>query len=110
MDASCSMALRQRCTEIEQRLCALSGVSLGYWKAIEERKKHWEEKVLKKSWGKTRDEGETEQERNVFINTVRLFILLWIVIVAVTILQGDRQDSASQTPEAGHRQEIGAAN
>jgi len=86
-NASCNVALRQRCKKIEDRLCDLVGFKLQYWQVIDERDKYLEEELVKGRFG-AKVGGEKERERSIFVNTVRLLILLWIVIVAVAVVRG----------------------
>jgi hypothetical protein len=85
-NASCNVALRQRCEEIEKRLRELTGFELRYWKTIHDRVRHFEEMVIKGAWGAKADREKKERERNIFINTVRLLIFLWIIVVLFAIL------------------------
>jgi hypothetical protein len=92
-NASCNVALRQRCEDIEKRLQELTGFELRYWKAIHDRARHFEEMVIKGTWGTKADREKKERERNIFINTVRLLIALWIIIVLFAVLpQKARQE------------------
>lgn len=84
-NASCNVALRQRCEEIEERLQELTGYKLRYWNKIHDRVRHLEEMVIKGAWGAKADAEKKERERNIFINTVRLLIILWIIVVLVTV-------------------------
>ncbi len=84
-NASCNVALRQRCEEIEERLQELTGYKLQYWNKIHDRVRHLEEMVIKGAWGAKADAEKKERERNIFINTVRLLIILWIIVVLVTV-------------------------
>ena len=84
-NASCNVALRQRCEEIEERLQELTGYKLRYWNTIQNRVRHLEEMVIKGAWGARADAEKKERERNIFINTVRLLIVLWIIVLLVTV-------------------------
>lgn len=84
-NASCNVALRQRCEEIEERIEELTGYKLRYWDTIQKRVRHLEEMVIKGAWGAKADSEKKERERNIFINTVRLLIVLWIIVLVVTI-------------------------
>ena len=54
---------------------------------IDKRSKHFEEKIFK---GKSRLKRDIEEtERNVFVNAVRIFIFLWLVIVVSMIIWGN---------------------
>ena len=95
-NASCNVALRQRGEEIESRLRELTGFEMRYWKTIHDRVRHFEEKAIKGAWGAKADREKKERERNIFINTVRLLTVLWLIVVAVTVLSGPaKQKEAS---------------
>lgn len=85
-NASCNVALRQRCRKIEDRLFDLVGVKLQYWGVIDERKKHIEEKLVKGGLSAIAGSEVKERERSIFVNTVRLLIFLWTVIVVVVVV------------------------
>ena len=87
-NASCNVALRQRCREIEERLHEILGFHLQYWQAIDKRTRHAEEKIVKGTLGTTTLKERKEAERNIFINTVRLLIILWMIVVVITIARG----------------------
>jgi len=86
-NSNCKVALRKRCIEIEKRLQTLVGFHLRYWQVIDGRSKHFEEKIFKGKPGQKRD--IEERERNVFVNAVRIFIVLWLVIVFSMIVWGN---------------------
>ena len=95
-NASCNVALRQRCEEIEKRLQELTGCELRYWRTIHDRLKHFEEKVFKGASNVKADKEKKERERNIFIHTIRLLIFLWIVVVLFTVFnQKVKQQKAS---------------
>jgi hypothetical protein len=97
-NASCNVALRQRCEEIEKRLQELTGFQLQYWKVIHDRTRHLEEMIIKGTWGTKADRERKERERNIFINTVRLLIVLWIIIVLFTVLSPKAKQQKTVPP------------
>jgi hypothetical protein len=104
-NSGCNVALRKRCRQIEDRLKELTGFQIQYWQAIEDRSIRREEKIVK---GKRADRESKEKERNIFIYTVWLLIVLWIIIVVAMIICGDRitlkdlggNESSSSVPPA----------
>lgn len=86
-NASCNVALRKRCREIEERLREILGFNLQYWQVIDKRKKHTEEKLVKGTSGMTALKEKREGERNIFINTVRLLIVLWVIVVVISVIR-----------------------
>lgn len=98
-NASCNVALRERCRQIEEHLHELVGFQLRYWQTIDQRAKHLEERLIKGTWGATVARERGERERNIFINTVRLVIALWIIILAITIGSGVSKQIKAVSPD-----------
>jgi len=99
-NASCNVALRRRCREIEKRLHELAGYEIRYWKTINERARHLEEMVFKGSWGTKVGREQSERERNIFINTVRLLIVLWIIVIAIAIVAKTTRQKEATSPNS----------
>jgi hypothetical protein len=89
-NSGCNVALRQRCRQIEDRLKELTGFQIQYWQAIEDRRKEREERIVKGIRGAITKRERKEQERSIFIFTVRLLIGLWLIIVVAMIIWGGR--------------------
>jgi len=87
-NSGCNVALRQRCRQIEERLKVLTGFQIQYWQAIEERPKRLEENIVKGIGDVITRRERKEQERSIFIWTVRLLMGLWIMIVVAMIIWG----------------------
>jgi len=98
-NAGCNVALRQRCEEIEKRIHELMGFELRYWKTIHDRVRHFEEMVIKGAWGAKAGREKKERERNIFINTVRLLIALWFIVVVITILPQSVKQEQTAPPD-----------
>ncbi|UCF00028.1 MAG: hypothetical protein JSV82_02900 [Planctomycetota bacterium] len=87
-NSGCNVVLRQRCRQIEDRLKELTGFQIQYWQAIEDRIKYLEENIVKGIRDTITKRERKEQERSIFVLTIRLLILLWIIIVVAMIIWG----------------------
>ena len=76
---SCKVVLRNRCAEIEADIGNES--IFQYWKVLETRDKYFEERLYKGYHTKEK----SINHGNVFINTCRIIIILWIVIFSAMI-------------------------
>lgn len=83
-NSSCKVALRKRCTEIEDTISKERVFQ--YWKVLENRTKYREEELFKGKSGQVRDREETEGD--LFINSSRILIVIWLIIVLNMVIWG----------------------
>ena len=84
-NSSCNIVLRKRATEIEEMLSEES--IFVQWSSILNRKKYFEERLIKGMSGSAKD--SKEPERNIFITASRFFIIIWLAVVIVAIGWGN---------------------
>lgn len=82
---SCKVALRKRAINIEKILSSKYKYKL--WTCINKRDKYIEEAMIKGKPGSSKD--IQEPDRNIFIIASRLFIILWLGVVIVSLFWGN---------------------
>jgi hypothetical protein len=79
--ASCKVALRKRCLEIEGEIASPDMFKM--WDVIERRNKFWEEELFKgdPTNANSRKKDRPEPEYGLFVIAARVIICLWVLLV-----------------------------